>query len=370
MSRRKNRQRWVKWAWGLSLTTMSTGCCLCGRWVPAHDSLTISKAPAGPLDEKACAAACGEGTPCFEATASPLAITEPSMLCVGRGPWERWTVPFTANEPEADASTAGAPAASSAAEGPADDTRREASETPERCASCNIDKRVARDCAKLEAVAAEGERLVVCFRHNDGTCVLDQPAGRGADGIAALDAALPETMGDYFGRLAHAERASVFAFRALATDLKRLGAPKALVRRARRAAREEEHHALAMKRLAKRHGAAAPVVRGAPRGLTSLGELAEQNGVEGCVREAFAAGVVARQARRAEDADVRRAFAKIAPEERAHARLAADVQRFAFRGLAANVRAAVRASMEAALQDLARGGPIAAADVEARVGLT
>lgn len=363
MSRQRSRQRWVKWAWGLSLTTMSTGCCLCGRWVPAHDSLTVRKAPAGPLDETACVAACGEGARCFEAIASPSPISEPRLLCVGRNEWERWDVPF-AEPPAKTVAEGGAPPAA-----PEGEPAQAASETPERCLACNVDRRVARDCARMEPIVVEGERLVVCFRHNDGMCVMDQPAGRGAPGLSRLAPELPATLGAYFARLAHAERASVLAFRALASDLARCGASSRLVRRARLAAREEERHALAMRRLARKHGQRPDAVRGVPRAAPTLLALALDNGVEGCVREAFAAGLVARQARRAEDEDARRAFSRIAPEERAHARLAAEIQRFAMRRLSPSDRRVVRAAMEAALEELARGGPIAAADVEARVGL-
>jgi hypothetical protein len=198
--------------------------------------------------------------------------------------------------------------------------------------------------------------------------VLDGPAGRHAAGVVAARG-LPETVGAYFAKLAHAERVSVLAFRTLARDLCRLGAPRALVRRARRAAHDEERHYLAMKRAAHRAGAHVPEVRGAPIAHDSLLGLAIENAVEGCVRETFAAALLVHQARDAHDPEVRRAFSRIAPDEIAHARLAADIHRFAMKRLRPDERAQVRRAREAARLELEQLARIAVRHVEREVGL-
>src|SRR5262249_25169092 len=79
------------------------------------------------------------------------------------------------------------------------------------------------------------------------------------------------------------EAASGQAFRRLERDLASLGAPRALVRAARRAAEDEIRHARVTSRLARRRGAAAsPVVLAENAGAKSLAEVAMENAVEGC----------------------------------------------------------------------------------------
>ncbi len=354
MSRRRRRtqQAWVKWVWGISLTTMSTGCCICGRWVPAHDSLYVRKLAPGLLDEARCDQLCGEDARCFEATALVEAGTDPQLVCVGTNEYDVWTAP-----------------ASGVTSPPNEKPEPLDPASPEvRCAPCTGPGRVASDCAPLEPLAASGEHLVVCFRHNAGQCVLDGPAGRHAEGVVAARG-LPETPGAYFAKLAHAERVSVLTFRALARDLSRLGAPRDLIRRARRAAHDEERHYLSMKRSARRAGARGPEVRGAPPGPGSHRGHAIENAGEGCVRETFAAALLVHQARDAHDPEVRRAFARIVPDEIAHARLAADIHRFAMKRLRPDERAQVRRAREAARLELEQLGRIAAPHVEREVGL-
>ncbi|NUO53138.1 MAG: ferritin-like domain-containing protein [Polyangiaceae bacterium] len=351
----------MKWAWGLSLTTMSTGCCMCGRWIPAHDSLYVRKAPAGVLDDAACESLCGAGARCFDATAMPVSATEPQLMCFGDTPQDVWMV----SQRPAPAATPAPSAAPSA--GPTPDAAPPMAAEPEdepqvrpECAPCAAEAPTigghamkVRDCAPLTDQVTSGERMVVCFRHNDGECVMDQPAGRHAVGIEKLAPEASPDAGAYFARLAHAERASVLAFRALARDLARFGAPKRLVRGALRSAREEERHHLAMKRLAKRHGAVVAPVTGTPRPHTTLRDLALENAVEGCVREAFAAELVARQAEHAADPAVRRAFSRIAPEELAHAELSAKIHRFVERRLEKDDISVIRFSMRDAQKALA-----------------
>ncbi len=367
--RRRSRQGWVGWAWGLSLTTMSTGCCICGRWVPAHDSLYV-KQQAGPLDPGACAALCGADATCFDATAHAVGPrSAPRMLCVDehQGAWD---VPAP-DAPPAPPAPAPVSEPLAVAEPPPDEAAGgSTSKTPARCAPCNLDHRQATDCSPLpDAQVPEGERLVVCFRHQSGGCFLDGPAGRRAPGVEPAPSEIATTDGRYFARLAHAEAVSVRAFRSLARDLARLGAPRRLVRWAARSGREEERHALVMRRLAKRRGEAPPRVRGEPRPARSLLDLALHNGVEGCVLESFAALVCVHQGRHARDADARRAFGRIAREELSHAALSREIHRYVMRRLDPAERAEVGGAMRAALTELAAAPRMAAAQVEAAVGL-
>lgn len=137
----------------------------------------------------------------------------------------------------------------------------------------------------------------------------------------------------WLARAAHLEAASVIAFRDLRRDLGALGAPRSLLRKASRAARDEVRHARRMRALARRRGERAPEVLVCPHKPISLEELATQNAVEGCIREAFGALVAAHQALFAEDAEVRAAMARIAVEEAEHAALAYRIDAWARRRL-------------------------------------
>src|SRR5207244_884717 len=107
-------------------------------------------------------------------------------------------------------------------------------------------------------------------------------SGRGGDEVGA-----------YWARAAHLEAASVHAFRTLAADLHAYGAPRRLVEAASRAAGDEVRHARACATLARRHGSSpVPVVVRSPPSR-SLVEIAEENAVEGCVRETWGALVAA-----------------------------------------------------------------------------
>jgi hypothetical protein len=129
--------------------------------------------------------------------------------------------------------------------------------------------------------------------------------------------------GAWLASVAHLEAASVVAFRRLRRELASFGAPRALVRAAARAARDEARHARVTSALARRRGAKAPPVRtGRARGPRSIEDLAVENAVEGCVRETYGALVATRQASRAEDPRVARAMARIAEDETRHAALA------------------------------------------------
>ena len=118
------------------------------------------------------------------------------------------------------------------------------------------------------------------------------------------------------------EAHSVGAFRELATDLARFGAPVELVEACRLAAEDEARHAAVIGELLVARGVALePLVPAAPPGFASLRALAEHNEREGVVGETWGALVALHQAEHAADADVRTAMRAIADDESAHAAL-------------------------------------------------
>ena len=89
--------------------------------------------------------------------------------------------------------------------------------------------------------------------------------------------------------MAALEAASVPAFERLSAELALHGAPSALVARALEARDDERRHAALVVALARRYGAERGAVRRSALPLRSLRAVAEENGVEGCVHETFAA---------------------------------------------------------------------------------
>jgi hypothetical protein len=153
--------------------------------------------------------------------------------------------------------------------------------------------------------------------------------GRRPEGFSSTTVAVCDEIGAYLARAAALEAASVAAFRILAAELRAHGAPAQLIDRALGAAAEEARHAELTARLARRRGAFAAPPEIAPRPIRTLETLALENAVEGGVREAYGARVAVLQARTAGDAETRAVFAQIAPEELAHAELAAAVDSWA-----------------------------------------
>jgi hypothetical protein len=177
-------------------------------------------------------------------------------------------------------------------------------------------------------------------------------------------------VGAVLADMAHLEAASVHAFRRLAADLARVGAPRALVRQAQRAARDEVRHARTTTRLARRRGAMPAVVAIEPRrGAPSLVDLAIENGVEGCVRETFGALAATHQAARATDPAIATAMARIARDETRHAALAWTLARWLAPRIGAEGRAAVNEAMRAAVTSLREEVARTPADVARPLGL-
>lgn len=179
--------------------------------------------------------------------------------------------------------------------------------------------------------------------------------GRRPTGLARLRRPrAASAIGAYFARMTHAEAASVVAFDSMRDELAQHGAPEALLRAAERASRDEVRHARIMARRARAHGAAIPRVQVRRRASRSLESIARENAVEGCVNETFGALVAAWQAQHAPDADLRRAFARIAADEARHAALSWAVARWIDGRLDAPARARVARARARAVRALQR----------------
>jgi rubrerythrin len=170
--------------------------------------------------------------------------------------------------------------------------------------------------------------------------------------------------------IATMEQVSIVAFAELAAQLARNAAPSELVARCRAAAEDERRHVELLVEL----GAARPRAR--PRlasSATSLLEIATHNAVEGCVTETWAALLAAHQARTAEAAATREAFAEIARDEARHAQLAWDLHAWLSGRLSTAERARVEAARARALARLESsavlGSRVAPATLRRRLGL-
>jgi hypothetical protein len=159
-------------------------------------------------------------------------------------------------------------------------------------------------------------------------------------------------IGAFLAEMARLEAASVFAFRRLRDELSTMRAPKRLVRRAERSARDEVRHARVTSRLARRRGALPAPAVAPPRQPRTVEAFATENAVEGCVRETFGALVATRQASFASDPEVRREMRTIARDETRHAALAWEVARWADRRLDRDARTRVRRAMRQAVESL------------------
>ncbi len=207
------------------------------------------------------------------------------------------------------------------------------------------------------AVSRAGEvRAVQTERVRDGdpSCVV----GRATDGVRVGEAA-PDAcaLGAHFAEMSALEASAVLAFERLARELDALGAPRALVARARSASRDEVRHARITARLARRFGATPPAVTADPLPLRDREAVAHENAVEGCVRETFGALVGTFQARAARDPEVARAMRAIARDEVGHAALAWDVAAWLEPQLPPDARAALDIARSDALASLAPRAP-------------
>ncbi len=159
-------------------------------------------------------------------------------------------------------------------------------------------------------------------------------------------------LGCFFAGSAGLEAASVDSFRILSGELSAHEAPRALVEAADVAARDEARHARVTRRLARRYGPVAPHRRASERPVRALAAIAEENAVEGCVRETYGALVAHHQAEVASDPEVRTAMTRIAAEETRHAALAWAVAEWADARIDEESRARIAVARAAAVREL------------------
>src|SRR5690606_29996549 len=131
----------------------------------------------------------------------------------------------------------------------------------------------------------------------DPSCVI----GRLTTGAVPEQLGRARSLGAYLAQMGELEGAAVLAFTRMADELRALGAPTSLVRRATSAARDEARHVALVDAEARRFGTSVPGV--APRRLPvrSRLEIAMENAREGMVRETYGALAATYQAECAAD---------------------------------------------------------------------
>lgn len=183
-----------------------------------------------------------------------------------------------------------------------------------------------------------------------------------------------ELVAAWLTEVAELEAAAVTAFDDIDAELRRFGAPDALLADVARARADEVRHTDVMGRLAAEHGGAPrPFDRGAhasPR-ASSLFDFARTNTIEGCVREALAALVAAHQAETASDPAIREALTAIARDEAEHALLSFAIDGWARAQLTEDERAQLDLAHRETLESIVRDVQLreAPADVRAVLGL-
>lgn len=134
-----------------------------------------------------------------------------------------------------------------------------------------------------------------------------------------------DPVGLFFAVAAEAEESSVHAFLEIAAELRARGAPAALVRRCRKAAREEERHRQIMTSLALERGVMPVRAANMPSRWPTTGDFAAENTAQGRVEERWAAVLVLYASLFAEDPLIRAALTGVAYDEARHVALAEDI---------------------------------------------
>ena len=196
-----------------------------------------------------------------------------------------------------------------------------------------------------KVVADDGGTAVECTERT--LCDGRRPAG-----LVRPSATGSTPIARFLAEVAHLEAASVIAIRVLAAELRRHRAPRALVRAARRAARDEVRHARVMRSMARHRGAVAEIPVAAEAHERSLEAIAIENAIEGCARETWGAVVAAFQGRNARDPAMRGALRRIARDESRHAALAWSVDAWVRPRLSPEARRRVDDARNSALDEL------------------
>jgi len=197
-------------------------------------------------------------------------------------------------------------------------------------------------------------------RFPEGLEVVARGSDRGGDALGLV-----------LARNAALESAAVRSFEQLARELAWHGAPDALVARTRRAARQEVTHARLMRRAAAVRGCKVPRTRArpAPAAARTLFEIARENAVEGCGREALGAALLHLQSRRCPDPALTSVLARIAADETGHAELSWQLHAWLLSRLDPRERAEVLAAHEAFLDRCEESAPPELADAEVAASL-
>lgn len=202
-------------------------------------------------------------------------------------------------------------------------------------------------------VGADGTFTIVqseIVKPADPNCAI----GRRPEGLGHCEDDGEAGLGTHLARIARLEAASVPAFTRLVRELRAHGAPRSLVARARRARLDEIRHARMMARLARRFGKKPQPIDPTPMHVRPLVDVARENMVEGCVREAFGALVATFQAEAAHDEEIAAAMRGIARDETEHAALSYAIARWADARLSRAERAEIEEARERAIATLRR----------------
>lgn len=211
-------------------------------------------------------------------------------------------------------------------------------------------------------VVAEDPALTCIFYDYASQCI----GGRRPPGMTSGAEALGgDPRGQWWAALCHLEEAAVLAFAHLAAELRALGAPEALCQAALDAMRDEILHVHLTRHMARRHGVEPPRAEAAALPTRTLWQLAQDNAVEGCVREAFAALETGWQAQRADDPEARAILAQISLDETRHGQLSWQIHAFAQARLDPEQRARLVNLQREAIDDLGRAGAARPADATA-----
>lgn len=187
----------------------------------------------------------------------------------------------------------------------------------------------------------------------------DCAGGRGTEGVDSPPPIARDRTGLALAEMAALEAESVPAFTRLTRELRALGAPRVLQRRAARSRQDEKRHARTMASLARRHGATifASNIPHDTLPIRPLDEVALENAVEGCVRETYGAWIAWQQARQARSREIRATMRRIAMDEARHAALAWDVHRWAMARLDKEMRQRIERAMAQAWSRIAAAAP-------------
>ena len=166
----------------------------------------------------------------------------------------------------------------------------------------------------------DGNALVRCEMMVQPYC-----EGRFHDGVPRPKQTKGSAIQQWFSRAAQSERASVQSFVLLAQELRAHGAPRDLLNRLMKAAREEVQHAQQMHQLCVQHHVQVPKMEDCEITNRSLLDIAIENAVEGCVHERYAALQAHYQAQNVQDIHLRMVFSRIAREETEHTSMAEDL---------------------------------------------